>query len=206
VKIVEKVDVVSAGVFPESTTWESACADVEDAIGRVDWPHGSGTFAINPKKHGNGVKPIKVPCTLRLQELGWRIEALPPLASNVLRPGDLDALVVRDGHYIAFEWETGNISSSHRALNKLVLGLIHRAVIGCFLVVPTRALYPYLTERIGSMHELRAYLPLWNAASAKVQEAALRIYAVEHDRVDESIDTIPKGTDGNALVKRLLAR
>jgi hypothetical protein len=199
-KIVEVEDVISSGAFPESETWQRACADVEDAVSQVDWPHGSGVFTINPKKHGNGVRPIKDPCVLRLQDLGWRVEALPPLASNVLRPGDLDALIVRDGHYIAFEWETGNISSSHRALNKLVLGLIHRAVIGCFLVVPSRALYPYLTDRIGNMDELRAYLPLWNAASAKVGEAALRIYAVEHDRTDEDVDTIPKGTDGRALI------
>jgi Restriction endonuclease BamHI len=199
-KIVEVEDVIASGAFPESETWQRACTDVEDAISHVDWPHGSGIFAINPKKHGNGVKPIKGPCILRLQDLGWRVEALPPLASNVLHPGDLDALIVRDGHYIAFEWETGNISSSHRALNKLVLGLIHRAVIGCFLVVPSRALYPYLTDRVGNMDELRAYLPLWNAASAKVEEAALRIYTVEHDQTDESIAMIPKGTDGRALI------
>ncbi|MBA3808168.1 MAG: restriction endonuclease [Solirubrobacterales bacterium] len=198
-KIVEVQDVISAGAFPRSPTWKRACAEVEDAIGCVDWPLGSGTFSINPKRHGNGVKPIKRPCTGRLEQLGWRVEAFPPLASNVLRPGDLDALVVRDGHYIAFEWETGNISSSHRALNKLVLGLIHRAVTGCFLVVPSRALYPYLTDRIGNMGELKPYLPLWNAASEKVKDAALRIYAVEHDLTDEKVATIPKGTDGRAL-------
>jgi Restriction endonuclease BamHI len=134
-----------------------------------------------------------------LEELGWRVEGFPPLASNVLRPGDLDALVVRDGHYIGFEWETGNIASSHRALNKLVLGLIHRAVIGCFLVVPTRVLYGYLTDRVGNIDELRAYFPLWSAASTAVQNAVLRIYAVEHDRIDETVALIPKATDGRAL-------
>jgi hypothetical protein len=200
VKVAEVIDVIEAGKFPKTKTWKTACQDVEEAILSVDWPHGAGTFTINPTRHGNGVKPIKVPCQLRLQKLGWRVEALPPLASDVLRPGDLDALVVRDGHYIAFEWETGNISSSHRALNKLVLGLIHRAVIGCFLVVPSRALYPFLTDRIGSISELRPYLPLWSAASAKVREAALRIYAVEHDAADLSVAKIPKGTDGRALI------
>ncbi len=198
-KIAERVDVISTGSFPKSKTWRQACADVEEAISSVDWPHGSGTFAINPTVRGNGVKPIKIPCTLRLEALGWRVESLPPLASTVLKPGDLDALVVRDGHYIAFEWETGNISSSHRAMNKLVLGLIHHAVTGCFLVLPSRMLYPFLTDRIGNMAELRAYLPLWNAASAKVEEAALRIYAVEHDVTDTTVARIPKGTDGRAL-------
>ena len=199
-KIAETIDVIAAGKFPKSKTWKGACADVEDAILSVDWPHGSGLFSINPVPHGNGVKPIKLPCQNRLQEHGWKTEALPPLASDVLRPGDLDALVVRDGHYVAFEWETGNISSSHRAMNKLVLGLIHRAVIGCVLVLPSRPLYAYLTDRIGSMAELRAYLPLWSAASAKVAEAALRIYAVEHDETDATVPLIPKGTDGRALV------
>jgi hypothetical protein len=41
---------------------------------------------------------------------------------------------------------------------------------------------------------------LWSAAGAKVEEAALRIYTVEHDRTDEGIGTIPKGTDGRALI------
>jgi len=198
VKIVEAVDIISAGDFPRSETWESACLEVEEAIRSTDWPHCSGSFVINPKRKGNGVKPIKTPCILQLQKQGWRVEALPPLASNVLRPGDLDALVVRDGHYIAFEWETGNIASSHRALNKLVLGLIHRAIIGCFLVVPSRAMYVYLTDRVGNMEELRAYFPLWSAASAKVEEAVLRIYAVEQDAIDEKARLIPKGTDGRA--------
>ncbi|MFI4990579.1 MAG: restriction endonuclease [Solirubrobacterales bacterium] len=199
-KIAEAIDVIAIGGFGQSSIWKLACGDVEDAIGKVDWPVGSGAFTVNPAKHGNGVKPIKLPCTARLQELGWRIEDLPPLASNVLHPGDLDALVVRDGHYVAFEWETGNISSSHRALNKLVLGLIHGAVMGCILVVPSRALYPYLTERIGNMAELRPYLPLWSAATAKLKTATLRIYAVEQDQVDEDAPLIPKGTDGRARI------
>ncbi len=199
-KITETVDVISTGGFATSKTWKQACADVEAGILAVDWPWGSGTFTINPSKHGNGVKPIKDPCTKVLRAKGWRVEAFPPLASTVLRPGDLDALVQRDGHYIAFEWETGNISSSHRALNKLVLGLIHGAVIGCFLVVPSRALYPYLTDRIGNIGELKAYLPLWSAASAKVAQAALRIYVVEHDATSTSVAKIPKGTDGRALI------
>jgi Restriction endonuclease BamHI len=197
-KIVEVEDVISAGKFAASGTWRSACADVEDAISRVDWPRGSGAFTVNPTKKGNGVRPIKQPCLLRLQELGWRLEELPPLASDVLRTGDLDALVVRDGHYIAFEWETGNVSSSHRALNKLAVGLIQRAVMGCFLVVPSRALYRYLTDRIGTLEELQAYLPLWHAACSQVREAALRIYAVEYDAIDENVALIPKGTDGRA--------
>jgi hypothetical protein len=199
VKIVETVDVLAAGGFDMTDTWKQACRDVERAIADVGWPPGSQTFAINPRRHGNGVKPIKEPARERLQALGWRIESFPPLASDVLTPGDLDALVVRDGHYIAFEWETGNISSSHRAINKLVLGLIHRAVIGCFLVVPSRDLYPYLTDRVGNIAELRPYLPLWEAACTKVEQAALRIYVVEHDVIDDSAPTIPKGTDGRAL-------
>ena len=41
------------------------------------------------------------------------------------KPGKIDAVKnLPDGRYFAFEWETGNISSSHRALNKMAIGLL----------------------------------------------------------------------------------
>jgi len=122
-KIVETVDVVAAGSFPHGKHWEKACSDVLAAVKATDWPHGTGSFSIRPEKHGNGVVPIKMPCLSKLSTLGWQIEALPELEQDVLTPGDLDALLQTDQGYVGFEWETGNISSSHRALNKLLLAL-----------------------------------------------------------------------------------
>jgi hypothetical protein len=98
----------------------------------------------------------------------------------------------------AFEWETGNISSSHRALNKIAMGLLEKRLVGGALVLPSRELYKYLTDRIGNFAEIEPYFPLWR--SLPVEEGVLIVVEIEHDGVSESIRKIKKGTDGRALV------
>ena len=135
--------------------WQTACDHVQQAILATDWPHGSGKFTIRPESgkkrgEGNGVKLIKLPCLEKLRELGWEVELFPSIEKGTLTPGDLDALLKTDIGYIAFEWETGNISSSHRAINKLLLTLMVGGIVGGFLVVPSNRLKVYLTDRIGT--------------------------------------------------------
>lgn len=200
-KIVEQCDLVVAGEFPASAAWADACLDAQKAIGKVDWPHGSGKFTIYPesgkRRHeGNGVAPIKVPCMAELHRLGWITERLPELPDSVLRSGDLDALRLTSDGNIGFEWETGNISSSHRAINKLLLTLQLGGIRGGILVVPSDDLRRYLTDRIGNITELRCYFPLWR--SIPFFDAALRIIVVEHDATSMDVPRIPKGTDGRA--------
>jgi hypothetical protein len=200
-KIVERCDLVVSGEFPASATWADACLDAERAIRGVDWPHGSGRFTIYPQSgkgrgEGNGVTPIKAPCMKELKRLGWVTEDLPRLPDSVLRPGDLDALRQTPEGNIGFEWETGNISSSHRAINKLLLTLQLGGIRGGILVVPSDDLRQYLTDRIGNISELRCYFPLWR--SIPFFDAALRIIVVEHDETSMSVPRIPKGKDGRA--------
>ena len=97
-----------------------------------------------------------------------------------------------------FYWETGNISSSHRAVNKLVLGLLREVFLGTALVLPSRKLYPYLTDRIGNYEELEPYFDVWRAIN--LNEGFLAIFVVEHDAIDSNIPTIAKATDGRALI------
>jgi len=198
-KIVEIIDVLSVGTFSNSNTWKTACTQVNKSIAKVDWPHGSGQFTIRPLKHGNGVKPIKIPCLRALQKLGWEIEKLPPSdpLTNVLNSGDLDALLFTERGYIGFEWETGNISSSHRAINKLLLTLFQGAIKAGIIVVPSAKIYRFLTDRVGNITELRPYLPLWRALPTS--EGCLRIIVVEHDFENPRVRKIPKGTDGRAM-------
>ncbi len=197
-KIVETHDVVRAGAFPKSAAWRKACKQVAMAVKEVDWPHGSGKFTIYDEHHGSGVKPIKEPCIQKLVDLGWQTEGLPPDKQYAVTTGDLDALIQTSAGYIGFEWETGNISSSHRALNKLVLALMRKDLVGGLLVVPSDEMKFYLTDRIGNIGELKAYFPLWSAVPVK--NGALRIVVVEHDAVSKRVPPIPKGTDGRALV------
>lgn len=201
-KIVETHDIFSVGSFSKSGAWDIACKQVEAAIQATDWPHGSGRFIIYPQSgkkrgEGNGVVPIKKPCIEILKNSGWLTEELPPLEKGVIHPGDLDALFSCDAGYIGFEWETGNISSSHRAINKLLLTMQAGGLVGGFLVVPSDNLKIFLTDRIGNIGELRPYLPLWS--SIPIREGVLRIEVVEYDATSWDVPRIPKGTDGRAL-------
>ena len=201
-KIVEHYDILSQGNFSTSKVWRKACLDVEKAIKATDWPHGSGKFTIYPESgkkrgEGNGVVPIKTPCILMLKKFGWKIEKLPIIKDGVLGTGDLDALYKSESGFIGFEWETGNISSSHRAINKLLLTLQKGGIKGGILVVPSDKLKQYLTDRIGNIGELRPYFPLWR--TIQIEQGTLRIIVVEHDDTSTAVPRIPKGKDGRAL-------
>jgi hypothetical protein len=202
-KIVEVHDLLNQDLFINSPELINAWKEIEEAINITDWPHGTGSFTIYPesgKKRGmgNGVKPIKSPCMDYLKNKGWDVERLPNIGSSVLKTGDLDALKITSKGFIAFEWETGNISSSHRALNKLFLAMQETNTLGSFLVVPSNKLKVFLTDRIGNIGELKPYFPLWKTLSGI--KGALRIVVVEHDSTSFEVPKIPKGTDGRAKI------
>jgi hypothetical protein len=201
VKIVEYCDILNERRFDSSPALKRAWRDVKAAVTATDWPHGSRKFSIYPESgkkrgKGNGVLPIKIPCVAKLKQLGWQDECLPHIPGGVLDCGDLDAMKLTKEGSIAFEWETGNISSSHRAINKLLLTLQVGGLLGGFLVVPSNRLKVYLTDRIGNIGELKPYFPLWKSVVGAV--GGLRIVVVEHDREDLKSPRIPKATDGRA--------
>lgn len=80
----------------------------------------------------------------------------------------------------------------------MVLGLLRGVLLGSALVLPSRRLYPYLTDRIGNYEELEPYFDVWRAVN--LTEGFLAIFAIEHDAVDSSVPKISKGTDGRALI------
>lgn len=196
-KIVREVSLISVGDFEESSDWSIVRSEIREAISLIVYPPGTSSFTINPTKHGNGVKPIKEACTIALKDkFGWQLETSVNYATR--SPGKVDATKVIDHQMFALEWETGNISSSHRAINKMVLGLIRGVFVGTVLVLPSRKLYPYLTDRIGNYEELEPYFDVWRAV--KIDSGFLAIFSIEHDDVDINIPTIAKGTDGRALI------
>ena len=200
-KIVREETLLSRGQYAGSAEWKTTRKSLYKAIREVDWPRGSGTFTIYPESgkasgKGNGVTPIKLGLMEKLQRQGWKLEE--PLDIAVLRrPGKLDAVLDTDYGPVALEWETGNVSSSHRALNKMALGLLKRVLACGILVVPSREFYKYLTDRIGNIAELEPYFDLWR--SIPCEQGILEIVAIEHDATSTEVPRIPKGTSGRAL-------
>lgn len=201
-RIVNVETLISSGVFPSSEEWESIRESVYAAVSGVDWPVGSGSFTIYPESgkkrgEGNGVKPIKNSAIETMRNNGWIEDHAWPILKGA-RPGNIDAVYESAQGLVAFEWETGNISSSHRSINKLCLGLMQNIIVGGILVVPSRELYPYLTDRIGNIAELEPYFPLWS--SVECENGVLQIIVIEHDEISYGVPRIPKGTDGRALL------
>ncbi|MCL6479519.1 MAG: hypothetical protein K6T65_14125 [Peptococcaceae bacterium] len=200
-KIIQVERLIDTGRFSTSEEWKTIESHITQAIKSIQWPPGSGSFTLydQPGKargKGNGVKPIKNSCMLYLKSLGWSLETSLDIAT-LKQPGPMDATYPVGNRYFCVEWETGNISSSHRALNKMALGILKKVLIGGILILPTRSMYKYLTDRVGNFPELEPYFPLWRAIT--VEEGFLAVIAIEHDAVSRSVPRIPKGTDGRAL-------
>lgn len=137
-----KTPSIALGQYFKSAQWKKTRASIRKAIRAVEWPRGSGSFAIYPQSgkkrgEGNGVKPIKLELMQELERQGWKTEEPLDIAVRK-RPGNLDAvLYTRRYGAVALEWETGDISSSHRALNKMALGLLKGVLAAGILVVPS---------------------------------------------------------------------
>jgi hypothetical protein len=198
-KIVHVETVLSCGSYADSAHWAETKAAIHEAVKKCDWPPGSGKFTINPVRKGNGVKPVKNEFVKELKRLEWTIEGP---AKNLLdqRLGDFDAVIPGPEGFIVTEWETGNISSSHRSMNKLTMLVTDGLIAAGVLVVPSRNLYLYLTDRIGNYRELEPYLKLWKSVPCKV--GVLEIVVIEQDGESKDVRFIPKGTDGRSKRSR----
>jgi hypothetical protein len=209
-KIAETVVLLSRGAFAQSAEWKAIRETIHAAIVQAEWPVGTGSFTIHPQSgkksgEGNGVVPIKAKPMKVLKDAGWTLEYPWEVATKTgvtadkrkgTRPGDIDAAKQFDQGLVVVEWETGNISSSHRAINKMALGLVAKKCIAGVLVVPNMKLAQYLTDRIGNIEEIRPYIPLWENLS--VAEGVLELVVIEQDGESTDSPKIPKGKDGRA--------
>ena len=126
-KIVQEHTIVSCGEYVNSAGWRNVRTRLHKAIRGVDWPPGSGKFTIYPESgkkrgKGNGVTPIKNGLMVELKSQQWVIEGK---AKNEIgqQLGDYDAVLETQSGPVVLEWETGNISSSHRSMNKMIMNL-----------------------------------------------------------------------------------
>jgi hypothetical protein len=196
-KIIKIEFLIKKGLFSTSSEFENILDEIKKAISTVTHPEDSEQFILNPTKKGSGVLPIKKNFMQSLVKNEWLLEHRMHIASRV-KPGPIDAVKrLSDGRYFSVEWETGNISSSHRALNKMAVGLLDGVLASGILVLPSRDMYQYLTDRIGNFAEIEPYFPVWK--NLRMQEGVLAVIEVEHDALSTEVPTIGKGTDGRAL-------
>jgi hypothetical protein len=191
---------LSCGRYPKSRHRKRTRKTIHEAVSRCCWPPGSGSFTVYPESEkkrgeGNGVLPIKREFVQHLREKGWAIEGK---AKNALgqHVGDFDAVLAGLNGPVVVEWETGNISSSHRSMNKMLMLLSSELVAAGTLVVPSRELYKYLTDRVGNVQELEPYFQLWKPIPC--ENGLLEIVVIEHDSASYDVPKIPKLTSGRA--------
>jgi len=195
---INKIDfLIQKGNFSHAPEFEDILNEVKSAVKAVVWPEGRDLFTIYPQKKANGVVPIKKEFMNVLVQKDWMLEHRMSIASRI-RPGPIDAVKrLSDGQFFAVEWETGNISSSHRALNKMAVGLLDGVLAGGILILPSREMYQYLTDRIGNFAEIEPYFPVWRNLS--IEKGVLAVIEIEHDATSLVVPQIKKGTDGRAL-------
>lgn len=196
-KILKVEFLIQKGKFSKSREFDMIFEQVKTAILSVCWPPENKRFVLYPSKMANGVVPIKKNCMNYLVQQGWKTEYRMLIASR-LKPGPVDAVKeLSDGRWFAVEWETGNISSSHRALNKIAIGLLDGRLAGGILILPSRNMYQYLTDRIGNFEEIEPYFPIWR--NLTISDGLLVVIEIEHDELSMDVPLIKKGTDGRAL-------
>ena len=199
-KIVQIHTLLSVGEFEESPTYQQIEKEIISAVGCIRYPEGADGFYLFNGKKQNGVVPIKNAFIQRLDELGWKNEHI---CDSLIKPRKIDSTkLLKPRKYFGVEWETGNISSSHRALNRITLGIRDGLLEGGVLVLPSRKMYEYLTDRVGNFQEIESYFPIWEDQSyafrARKQSAVIKVIEIEHDGLRNDIPPITKGTDGRA--------
>ena len=200
-KIVAEHTLISCKDYVVSRSWKKVRRTLHKAIREVEWPPGSGQFTIYPQSgkkrwEGNGVTPIKNGLMVELKSQGWIIEGG---AKNSIgrKLGVYDAVLETSAGPVVLEWETGNISSSHRSMNKMAMNLMHGLIAAGILVIPSRKLYKFLTDRIGNARELEPYFDLWRSVPCK--SGILEVAVIEQDAESFDVPRIPKGTAGRSL-------
>ena len=184
--------------------FKTAYEEVVSAICSSVWPIDSKTFIINnTEKNGNGVVPVKELCYVMLEETyNWfREKPLDVLKLEKKKGGPIDVykefIENNDIKRVGLEFETGNISSAHRSMNKLLLGLNRQELDLAIILMPAFELSYYLTDRVSNYEELEPYF--------ENTEGKPFIYiGFNADGFDPNVPFIPKGKDGmsNRSIKK----
>lgn len=191
----EKI-LISNGDFINSDEFKRLYNHIIESIKIIDYPYGSGSFTLYDGKESNGVTPIKNAFIHKLDLFGWSNEKKADIAVKSRRFDS--SIKLSNGSFFAVEWETGNISSSHRSLNRIFLGMECGLLSGGVLVIPSRKMYKYLTGRVGSYQELESFFRVWELLGKEIKDGVLMVIEIEHDAVSKDVLPIKKMNSGNS--------
>jgi hypothetical protein len=228
-KLLRTIVIFDNGSISDSEDWQRVFESLSRSINHIEFPPGSGSLTIRKKikrSDGqwdrNGVGYLKGSFLQHMTEVeGWKSEKKLGLSASRLPVTELSLYpgmelhsepVASDfggfdfvstapkGLRVAIEWETGNISSSHRSMNKLAIALGSGVIEAGVLIVPSRELYEHLTDRVGNISELSGYLTMWRNLGLTVGRGLLAIVVVEHDALtcDPEFPFLRVGDDGRA--------
>lgn len=191
---------LSVGNFEQSLAYKLIEKEIESSIQAVKYPDGSDGFYLNNSKKANGVLPIKNGFIAELDNLGWKNEKI--CDSNIKDRNFDSSKCLGNSKYFGVEWETGNIASSHRSINRILLAAKDGLIEGGAIILPSREMYRYLTDRVGNFQEIAPYFPVWQdqkyAYISRNQCVLIKVFEIEHDGLSPNIPPISKGTDGRA--------
>ena len=157
---------------------------------------GNDIFILNDShKNCNGVVPVKEECYRILEEdYHWyREKPLTYFHEDAQKGGPIDVykeFYFRGSVFMAgLEFETGNISSAHRSMNKLRVGIIKGELDIAFLMMPIKRMSFYLTDRVSNYEELEPYFVL-------LDDVPFVIFGFDADEYNSDAPLLAKGKDG----------
>lgn len=144
----------------------------------------------NSEKNCNGVVPLKEPCYRKLEEAyGWYREKPLDILSEKGGPIDVYKAFGNNSFHVGLEFETGNISSAHRSMNKLSLGVHNGELHLAVLMMPMHRLSYFLTDRVSNYEELKPYFSL-------VSDRPFIMIGFDVEAYSSTVPLVAKGRDG----------
>ncbi|BAL00231.1 type-2 restriction enzyme BamHI [Oscillibacter valericigenes Sjm18-20] len=169
--------------------------EVEQSIIENTTP-GKDIFILNDtSKNCNGVVPVKERCYQILEEdhLWYREKPLSYFHDDAQKGGPIDVYKefrTPSGFFRAgLEFETGNISSAHRSMNKLCVGILKGEIDLAMLMMPIKQMSYYLTDRVSNYEELEPYFIL-------LDNYPFVVFGFDAEQYRNQAPFLPKGKDG----------
>lgn len=187
---------VAQQLIQSNSLAKQAYNEVEQSILRNVIP-GHDSFLLNDTSiHCNGVAPVKEECYRILEEeyLWYREKPLSYFHDDAQKGGPIDVYKEFYGDRygilrVGLEFETGNISSAHRSMNKLCVGCRKDEIDLAMLMMPIKKMSYYLTDRVSNYEELEPYFNL-------LDDYPFVVFGFDAEVYSKDAPYLAKGKDG----------